>query len=144
MRVGGERRAHHDPVHLPGHGADQRLLRDRVLLAVGEEDGVPALPRAGLHAAQHPGVEGVVQVGYHDADVAGPAGDEAARRRVRLVSKLLGRRQHPLPGGTPDQVRGAERTGHRGGGHLGPSGDVMDGYRHCTHFLVARPQWPWS
>src|SRR5204862_43408 len=66
----------------------------------------------------------------------------AARRRVGLVAQLLGRRQHPLPGGPADQVRGAERAGHRRRRHLRPSCDVMDGNRHCTHFLVARPYGP--
>src|SRR5262249_38054776 len=103
-----------------------------VLLAVGEEDRVPARAGTRLNPPQNPGVERVSEVGHDDAYVAGLAGDEALGGGVRLVAELPGGGQDAIAGRSPHMVGRAQGARHRRRGDLGPTGDVVDGYRHRT------------
>ncbi len=126
LLVGHGRRAHHQPVDLLGHGADQALLGGRVLLAVGEQHRVGVLPGPGLHPLEDAGVEGVAQIGHHDAEDPGLAGDQAAGGGVGPVPQLVGGGDHPIPGLLPDQVGRAQGAGHRRNRHVRLVCDVAD------------------
>ena len=115
------------PVDLLGQGVDQLLLDRRVLVGVGDEDVVVALPGLALRRLDQRREERVGDVGDDQADVVGAPGDQRPGGAVGPVAQVLRGGQHPAAGLRVDQVRCGERAGHRGDVHAGGPGDVADG-----------------
>ena len=134
--VAHPRAAQQHPVHLLGQGVDQLLLDGRVLVGVGHEDVVVAVPGLALGRLDQRREERVGDVGDDQADVVGTAGDQRAGGPVGPVAELLGAGQHPAAGLRVDQVRRRERAGHRGDVHAGGPRDVADGGWHGAALSV--------
>ena len=78
-----------------------------------------------------------VEVRDHDADVAGAAGCQARRRRGDDVSEALRCLLHAFPCRIRHVVLAAERPRHRGRGHPGRAGYLIDTDHHDARGLLA-------
>src|SRR5665811_2621910 len=88
------RRSEDDPVDLTGQAPQRVTLQPRLLIGVGNEDRLPGLTSTALYALDDVGEERVGEVRDDQADVAGAAGDQASRRRVRAVAETTSLGQH--------------------------------------------------
>ena len=84
----------------------------------------PRFCTASATPLDHRGIEGARDIRGDDADRLGPAGDEAARKAIRLIAECASRRTHALRSRFARVAVAAEHTPGSRGADPGCPGDV--------------------
>ena len=117
---------------------DFRALRGRIGVAGDQEGGVVVATCRLLYPVEDLGEDGIVQVEDVYADRVRALTHQTARRAIRAISELIGRREDGLATRRRHLGRTLQRQRHEGLGDTGSCRDVVqrgsttDGCRHVT------------